>query len=426
MQKTFLKFIIFELVERIVRFRLLLSECDDSLQKSAPVLNQSLRAEVHALEERLLSQKALLNKLFSEGNAGSGKQTAIGLEPLIAEIHAHLSQISRVLVHLKPLEVEPETLLFLKDILAPDLVKDAGEQSVFLAPEGEQNTLEHHLLPNVLLDTLSVLQKNNPLGWAGLARGFGCYLLANASSLEALKLDLLKSEKKKALAGLTQPLIDNLLLHAISLRLIGPAYYFHSLSEAVFNLDDAFLSFIEPALFYGLNHQNFTHKSLVIMHEACERSKNLPDVDSLPEDMLAQIYRVIEKLIPTKAAFQEKHMERAIQLQERLSQGVMLSSSPVYPVGEVADVLESTRELDDFSIYGPLSMLTEYPHTPREIVNAGWLHKIERGPVWLYTILNESHPEGFSKVSDLLGYQDHLLRKSIEVSEVHRVLLCGG
>lgn len=426
MQKTFLKFILFELVERMVRFRLLLSECDDSLQKSAPVLNRSLRAEVGALEERLLSQKALLNKLFGEGNTLTGKQTVTGLEPLIADIHAHLSRISRVLVHLKPLEVESETLLFLKDILIPDLVKDAGEQSVFLVPEGAQNVLEYQLLPNVLLDTLSVLQKNNPLGWVGLARSYGCHLLENASSLEALKLDLLKSEKKKTPTGLTEPLIDNLLLHALSLRLMGPAYYFHSLSEAVFNLDDTFLNWIEPALFYGLNHQNFMHKSLVIMHEACERSKSTPEADSLPEDMLASIYRVIEKLIPAKAAFQEKQLERAIQLQERLSQGIMLSSSPVYPVGEVADVLENTRNNDDFSIYAPLSMLTEYPHTPREIVNAGWLHKIERGPVWLYTILNEPHPEGFSKVSDLLGYQDHLLRKSIEVSEVHRVLLCGG
>jgi hypothetical protein len=69
--------------------------------------------------------------------------------------------------------------------------------------------------------------------------------------------------------------------------------------------------------------------------------------------------------------------------------------------------------------------MTEYPHSPREVVNAGWLHKVERGPVWLYSILNEDREEGFEKVLELLNYQDHLLRKSIEVSEVHRVLLCS-
>ncbi len=428
MQKTFLKFIVFELVERIARYRLLLNECDDALQKSAPGLKQSLHAAADELEARFLSQKPLLNKLFSESTAGS-KQAPAGLEPLIDEIHARLGQISRLLIHLKPLEVEAETLLFLKDILPAELIKEAGEQSVFLSPEGEADIWAQHLLPNVLVDTLSILQKNNPLGWVGLTRGFSRHLLENASSLEALKLDLLKSEKKKH-TGVTEELVESLLRHAVSLRLVGPAYYFHALSDAVFTHDEAFLHFVEPALFFGLNHQNFTHKSLVIMHEACERSKPSSDGENavlpLTEETLANVFRAIEKLIPTKYAFQEKHMERAIQLQERLSQGVMLSSSPMYPVEEVAEVLESTRHREDFSIYAPLAMLTEYPHTPREIVNAGWLHKMERGPVWLYTILNEPHPEGFSKVSDLLSYQDHLLRKSIEVSEVHRVLVCGG
>jgi hypothetical protein len=71
-------------------------------------------------------------------------------------------------------------------------------------------------------------------------------------------------------------------------------------------------------------------------------------------------------------------------------------------------------------------MMTEYPHTPREIINAGWLHKMERGPVWLYATLNEEDDAGFNRILEVLDYQDHLLRKSIEVSEVHRVLLCNA
>jgi hypothetical protein len=218
-----------------------------------------------------------------------------------------------------------------------------------------------------------------------------------------------------------------LLQHAIHLRLLGPAYYFFALSEAFFAQDDDFLQFTEPALFFGLNHQNFTHKSLVILHEACERSK--PDLKTallpLPEETLAAVYRAVEKAIPTKFAFQDRHMERALPLQERIGRGVLLSSSPLYPVGEVAEKLNKTRGREDFSIYDPLSMMTEHPHSPREIVNAGWLHKVERGPVWLYSALNEEQGQGFDRVLELLDYQDGLLRKSIEVSEVHRVLLCS-
>jgi hypothetical protein len=315
--------------------------------------------------------------------------------------------------------------LFLKDVLPAELTKNAGEQSVFLAPEGEARQPVHSLFPQVFIDPLSILQKNNPLGWAGLTQGYSQYLFENTSSLETIKLDLLQAP------GVTEALIESMLCHALNLRLMGPAYYFHALAEALFAKDEAFLHFTEPALFYGLNHQNVTHKSLVILHEACERSKPPLDQDGektllpLPKETLATVFRTIEKLIPEKYTFQEKHLERAIQLQERLSQGTLLSSTALYPVEEVSENFIHTRDEEGFSIYGPLAMMTEYPHSPREVVNAGWLHKVERGPVWLYSILNEDREEGFEKVLELLNYQDHLLRKSIEVSEVHRVLLCS-
>jgi hypothetical protein len=88
--------------------------------------------------------------------------------------------------------------------------------------------------------------------------------------------------------------------------------------------------------------------------------------------------------------------------------------------------LRKKRDQEDFSIYEPLGMMTEVPHNPREIINAGWLHKMERAPVWLYSALNEEDGGGFTRVLDVINYQDHLLRKSIEVSEVHRVLLCNA
>lgn len=420
MQKTFLKFILFELVERVARFRLLLNECANQMHESAPVLHQSLTQEAQSLETRLLEQKSALNTLFVE----NPKQTAASCETIIEETQAHLKSLSQVMCHLQALQVVSETHLFLKDVLPADLLKSAGEHSVFLTAEGQRD-LGFPALPQVLVDPLSVLQKNNPLAWVSLTQAYSQSLLDNTSSLESLKLDLLKGQKKIA-GGLDEATAERLIQHAINLRLLGPAYYFQALAEAFLAQDDAFLQVIEPALFFGLNHQNFTHKSLVILHEACERSK--PESDALlplSEDTLAILFRAVEKVIPAKYAFSEKNMQRAIQLQDRLSQGVLLSSTALYPVGEVADNLEKSRDKADFSIYEPLSMLTEYPHSPREIVNAGWLHKMERGPVWLYAILNEGGAEGFENVMDVLDYQDHLLRKSIETSEIHRVLLCS-
>jgi len=164
----------------------------------------------------------------------------------------------------------------------------------------------------------------------------------------------------------------------------------------------------------------------VILHEAAERGKAATEKmpSTLSGEAMAGLFRTAEKLIPEHFAFQGKHFERAIQLQERLEQGILASSTPLYPVAEVSDTLTEQRDSADFSIYGTLSMMTEYPHTPREIVNAGWLHKIERGPVWLYSVLNEDRDAGFPHATTQIDYQDHLLRKSIEISEVHRVLLC--
>jgi hypothetical protein len=424
MQKTFLKFMVFELVERIARFRLLLNECANPLQESAPVLHQSLAEEARLLEDQFLAQKAALNSLFSE--SGSGKQLAAnGCEAVIETTYSRLKELSQIVCRLKELTVVSETHLFLKDVLPVDLLKQAGEHSVFLSLEGCESVALPGL-PNVLIDSLSVVQKNNPLAWVSLSKAYSGFLLESTSSLESLKLDLVKGQKKLP-SALDESTADALIQHAINLRLLGPAYYFQALSEAFLNQDAAFLRVIEPALFFGLNHQNFTHKNLVILHEACERSKpeNISSMEPLPEETLAVLFRAVEKVIPVKYAFSEKNMQRAIQLQDRLSEGLLLSSTSLYPLEEVAENLAENREKPHFSIYEPLSMLTEYPHSPKEIVNAGWLRKMERGPVWLYAILNENRSEGFENVMELLNNQDQLLRKSIETSEIHRVLVCG-
>lgn len=441
MQKTLLKFAGFELIERVCRFRLLLHECADSLSLQAPVLYQQLLQEADALEARVLEQKTVLNRLFSENTRRDASEEDI--QSLLTEVRAPLRAVSRLVLALKSLQPEPETFLFLRDALPEGLLRSSGEQSIFLTPEGEAALLPTGLSPRlapplVLLDTLSVLQKNNPLGWLGLTAAYSAHIRETAVTLEAFKLELAKNSRKKSTGKAdaawtndtdAELLADALLEHAISLRLLGPAYYFHALACAVLNQDEIFLNSIEPALFFGLNHQNFSHKSLVILHEACERSK-ASDADSRPaspwsEETLSSLYRSVEKLIPAKWAFSEKNMERALQLRDRLSQGVLLSASPLYSLGEVADSLAKNSDQPDFSIYDTLGLLTESPHSPREIVNAGWLHKMDRSSAWLYSLLNEDAAQGFERLSQRLDDQDNLLRKSIDVSEVHRVLLCS-
>ncbi len=433
MQKTFLKFIIFELIERIARFRLLLNELADDLRDEAPALFATLQAEATALESSILEKRTTLNGLFNDQDSAAVKQALPSdlLDSLLKGSYQALCRLTRVLSAYHALQVSPETRLFLKDALPDDLLQKAGEQSVFLTAEGKSHLPLFGSYEGVLIDQLSVLQKNNPLGWLSLSDAYATHLLDSVSSFQTLRSELLKGDRHKSDGSSLQEVqLDTLLRHAIHLRLAGPAYYFHALSNAIFQQDDNFLQAMEPALFFGLNHQNLTHKSWVILHEACERSKSSKTRDgdlnasTLPEEFWGAIYRAVEKIIPAKFAFQEKNLDRSLQLQERLSQGILLSSTPHFSVEEVSDVLSETRQTPEFSIYQPLSMMTEYPQSPREIVNAGWLHKVERGPVWLYSVLNEDDNGGFDKLCEVLAAQDNLLCKSIETSEVHRVLLC--
>jgi hypothetical protein len=269
------------------------------------------------------------------------------------------------------------------------------------------------------------------LGWVQLVQGFAHHLYETANSLETLKLQM------KGPLGKVKYL-KPIVCQSIALRMMGPAYYYYSVVEALLKQDTFFLNVLEPSLFYGLNHLNFTDKRIVILHEATEKYRDLlatedsspSDEKALDKDKLGDVLRMVEKVIPDKIAFSEKNFQRAIHLQDRLGQGILLSSDQLYSMEEVHEnvnaALEGPKEGRSgyAEIYKSLNLIAESPNTPREIVNAGWIHKLERGPVWLYNTLTGTNFEGFEKLAELIGYQDHLLLKSIETSEVHRVLLC--
>lgn len=404
MQKTFLKFLLFELVERLVRFESLLDELagtpDGLPNKTAPGLTRALQSQVDTLKEKTLADKAFLNKLFSEGELPAGAKLKEALAHTVFESYTKLQELSRLLGQLYSRGPLPEISLFLADALPMELTQAAGEQALIL--EAEWPEPAELALNGVLLERLSVLQRNNPLAWVTLGNAFA----RHHAQTHFAKADA----ETQALAR-----------HAVNLRLMGPAYYLQQVTDAFLKQDTAFLCHVEPALFYGLNHLNFVNKSLVILHESVEPALELLGGKPVKqkESALADLFRTAEKTLPEKYAFEARLFERILPLQQRLAQGVLLSGTAHFPVDEVEATLEHQRESDSLAIYDLLGMLTEYPHSPREIVNAGWLHKMERSPVWLYSVTQD----GFDTLKTLLDYQDHLLAKSIETSEVHRMLL---
>ena len=426
MQKTFLKFVAYELIERMVRLDRLLADCAEEPAKVSPAMTGALQRQSDALKTYVLADQAFLNELFTDTPIPDNSMR----HWLKDEFGAHYETLRRMAATLNPLykgALLPETFLFLKDALGEELCNGHGELAVITTPEGSVDPVHGLPMDDVLVSGLPLLQRNNPLGWTLLVRA-----LAERIGKDAQPLAAVRGRVKKALNS-DDALTDALLTHSLALRLMGPAYYFASLADAVFQKDAAFLNWIEPALFVGLNHLGMTAKSLVILHEGAERSKTTllkcwgDDEDGVVDkDMITALFNAVEKTIPDKYAFVQKHFERSLALQEGLAQGTLLASSPLYPQEEVAQYLDDVRRNDEFSIYEALARVTEYPHTPREVVNAGWVHKMERAPVWLYAAVAVQGQgyDGFERLQEMVDGYDSLLQKSIETSEVHRILLC--
>ncbi|MEM0951348.1 MAG: hypothetical protein AAGI66_04290 [Cyanobacteria bacterium P01_H01_bin.74] len=461
MQKVFLKIMAYELMERLVRLKSLLTDTTylDASSEYQAVMGKAGQASLQNLERQFFSHHNLLMQTCLDSGKKQVDELYSTLCPAFLSVKKQLDALTKLMASHQALRVLPETQLFLKDSIPSVLLDSKQAQSVFLTTDnqfeaavteaGTQNFLMD--LPEPLdqytFSVLPLLQRNNPLAWVGLAQSFSEKLIQTVFSAEKQRLNaLLSLEPGKGLQGLQSRLIALFLPHAVQLRLMGPAYYLHLVSEALVRQDVDFLATVEPVLFFGLNHQNHMHKRFVLIHEACERSRGMvhrekrqsQSAAALTDEVMTSLFAVTEKILPGKHAFLDKHFQRAGKLQSRLSQGLFISSSPVYPVSEVSAYLSehlpekqqpnssnsmNTEDQQDFSIYTPLAMMTEYPHSPREIVNTGWLHKMENLSEILYSSVSQQSLETLEKQ---VAQQDHRLCKSIEVSEVHRMLLYTG
>jgi hypothetical protein len=431
MYKTLLKYLLFEVMEKWVRLGRLLHEEALASETTPASFFEGLKKEVVTAQKALLNEKAAILNLYSDKPA-----TAKELSSLAAHIYASYQELSDLTQGVLPyLNGHPiaETNIFLKEVYTH--LGDKAFKSLPAVhfhpetqlPEAFLNRAQQNILA---IESLSLLHQQNPMGWVCLTQQLSKSLFSSHTAFQDLRGKL-----KGALSQVE--FYEPLACHVISLRLLGPAYYYAAVLEALLKQDYLFLKVLEPALFQAVHHFNFSDKSLVFLHEATEKSHeffaNSPSATSLLEkdgaESLGQLFRSIEKVLPQKTAFNDKQFEKSQQLQQRLAEETLLSGANLYHEEVIRDALASKLtakaiEEGTVPIYELLSMVTETPNSPREILNAGWLHKLERAPIWLYNTLNlSSDEEGLAKLKDLISRQDHLLIKSIETSEVHRVLL---
>ncbi len=443
MQKTLLKMLTYELIERVARFDHLLSGLTQECDSTSVALLGGMQERLNDIKKDILAEKKFLLRMFDEKSVKAKDfQTNLPgmLERAVYTPYEALSELSGWLPSLSALpsmSMEPEVSMLMNEVMPERLFRDMGQRSVVFQPEPMSTRPYVHGFESVLLEVVPYLQRRNPLGWLGVMETYSEKLTETESAFKSLRT---KGKGLLAEDVFFLPLVKS----SVTLRLLGPAYYYYAVADALLQRDVVFLEKIEPALFYGLNYFNFVDKSLVILHEAAEKSRELFDFSAgahsgerlFQEAEVASVLKAVEKTIPESRAFTEKHFKRALALQERLNRGTLISASGLYPTDEIIEGLNQLLEPENTSekvekagsrtVYDMLTLVGESPNTPREIINAGWIHKLERSPLWLYDSLSSEKNEpyaGFDRLAQRLSASDHLLLKSIETSEIHRVLL---
>lgn len=442
MQRTLLQLFAFTLLEKTCRFERILDERGHDKEQLPPSLITDLRAHMQRIQQAVLETPDLFDTLFDPET-----KSTIALQQFLTDVfypqyHA-LCDATRWL-NQWGLNRQPEMGMFLKDAVSPEELAAFGYRAIELC--NQPSVFSHHQTSsnpykNAMIEKLSVLDILNPLGWPNLSYQYGLQVAKSEQAKDLRQWSRIHSALNSS--PQEKSLQYELLAHAIGLRLHGPAYYFNTVIQGLLTQNTLTLSHIEPLLFHGLGHNGGLDKQALLIHEGLHNHKavladmwanaalnnNLEKQASPPEldaDTLSAFFNMAEKLIPERDAFTERHVERVLALQEPLHEHTLISAKAVYP--HQAAYTQWNESGDETSVYTHLNLVTHVPNSPRDIVNAGWMYHLERMPIWLYDAMaSESDKtdtlKGIDSLRHRLARQDFLLTKSIETSEVHRVLL---
>jgi len=427
MQKVLVKTVIYSLLAQWSRLGQTVRRLDeDALTRQAAydpqrIIRQVLTSQVNQYQQSLWQLSQGLYQHLESPDGISKEAIHTFLDQTVGASLATLSQLSREAQRLHHNRIVPEAGMFRREAMAHFTGNNDQTGIVyrgFLPLDTTGPDSPHLQLPPI--ESLCLLDAENPLAWSSLVE--------NAVTSWATP---------KADGAALTPLQRSVVSQGAMLRLLGPAYYFERIINALLTNDSDYITVVEPFLFHGIQRFNVSDKAVVILHEVCERYRQAVSEPSttlpLTEDTVTQIYRLVEQGIPETTAFRAKSFQRSLSVQGRLSAGTLLSASTVYPKAEVHERLQAqlaaehpeNRLTDDeppsrYEIYEGLRFVAEAPNTPREIVNAGWIHTFNQIPLVLFDYF--SLPNGLSAFNQHIAQQDTLLMKSIETAEVHRML----
>jgi hypothetical protein len=363
---------------------------------------------------------------------------------------------------------EPETETFLRDVFdTPISQKKFDELNItvafteeygFVYPYPEEHPgIRKPNTPNVI--ALPRIEKNNPLIWPVLMHEVGHALVQDQQIDQALS-NRLQEISKKGQMEMMQQWGRELGSHLLALKLLGPSYLlaylnfftfmFHSgrnmmyahnrdsqdapspirridfLHKHMTEMDHRYGQLLPGDLFKFYWNLFGTRLKLEVKKRDYDESRK-PTEDGTPlisDLQYAELeHVVVEEIERALSALEiplfsyDNDFTLAIQLKKRLEKKELISALRDYTASE--EQVFKELEKDSYYLKNVCEKLCESPCSPSQIINAGWLAKIDRE----YNIFSCSEEGAIIPLpTELqeLEYASELLQKSIEKAKIHR------
>jgi hypothetical protein len=231
------------------------------------------------------------------------------------------------------------------------------------------------------------------------------------------------------------PVLREALPHLLGIQCLGVAYYANAL------VSKKHAATLEPLMFRALHYFDTASPHAVRLHGLFQREDSVLDVAL--ENELEAILKQLEETVPDALVFSAKNQENAIQLVERLKQGLPICAVQHHDTAEIwhrlhaLGLTEEATETPDYealheqgAIYQLMAHTFESPTQVREMMVALWLYRLETAHealAWLEEITQQKDDNALSVAWQ--GYwasvyaQQQRSIKAVETAKLHHAVM---
>lgn len=331
-----------------------------------------------------------------------------------------------LLNHLPGHEISPETFVFLDETLKAHIkhhiVLTNHDYTLYNTKAADNPFFSK--IKNTYPLFVPTIDNTNPLMWSITFKN----IFKNSSLEEKIEKILDESNISQEEVDSFKKLAHELACDIFGARIMGPSYL------AMISEYEAFLACQNP-----LRYSDFLIKEKIIIenifrneltentHAFTEELKSVYSENrKYPENVLNKIAGLISQeldlLINKSFNFSNSDMIKCLSAAKRLDQQVFISADYVYDLDETRKYYEDViKKSNKYDVYQHLNQLKEIPNTSKQIINAGWIYKNKSIDQAFIEMLHSD--DEFGAMETYQQKLDDLLIKSIEISNIHKVLL---